>query len=155
MSEARRLLEEMCRGHNARGSDGPCDCDACRFLAQPMTKCEEHEAVLAKALRRMMDYSPALVPGCDTPPKRVFVVSAQEQADAYGEAFHALADTSQAAKELLAREGELVAALGLFRLGESDHFFGCGVFHKLDKECSPACVAARAAIKEEVDQSDG
>ena len=43
MSEARRLLEEMCRGHNARGSDGPCDCDACRFLAQPMTKCEERE----------------------------------------------------------------------------------------------------------------
>ncbi|KKK72580.1 hypothetical protein LCGC14_2902460 [marine sediment metagenome] len=44
------------------------------------------------------------------------------------------------------REGELVAALGLFRLGESDHFFGCGLFHKLDKECTSACVAARAAL---------
>ncbi len=37
-------------------------------------------------------------------------------------------------------------ALELFRLGESDHFFGCGAFHKLDTECSPACVDARAAI---------
>ena len=40
MSEARRLLTELRRKHNAlRGSNGSCDCDACcvidRYLAQP------------------------------------------------------------------------------------------------------------------------
>ena len=26
------FLKEVSRGHNARGSDGPCDCNICRFL---------------------------------------------------------------------------------------------------------------------------
>ncbi len=33
-AEANRLLVEMCRGHNARGSDGPCDCPACRYIEE-------------------------------------------------------------------------------------------------------------------------
>ena len=31
---AERRVGELVRGHNARGSDGPCDCDACRWLAE-------------------------------------------------------------------------------------------------------------------------
>ncbi len=27
-------LRELCRGHNARGSDGPCDCVGCRALSR-------------------------------------------------------------------------------------------------------------------------
>ena len=46
----------------------------------------------------------------------------------------------------LAQGCDAEKALEGFRLGESDHFFGCGVFHKLDKECSLACVAACAAL---------
>lgn len=34
LSEARGLLIELCRGHNTRGSDGPCDCSACRHLRE-------------------------------------------------------------------------------------------------------------------------
>ncbi len=52
-------------------------------------------------------------------------------------------DQYKAYKALAERRKE---ALEKFRLGESDHFFGCGVFHKLDKKCTSACADARAAI---------
>ena len=32
LEEAQGALRELCRGHNSRGSDGPCDCSGCRIL---------------------------------------------------------------------------------------------------------------------------
>ncbi len=29
-----KALKELCRGHNARGSDGPCDCVGCRAILE-------------------------------------------------------------------------------------------------------------------------
>lgn len=40
LEEAQGALRELCRGHNSRGSDGPCGCSGCRILSKECATCK-------------------------------------------------------------------------------------------------------------------
>ena len=143
MSEARRLLERIDAARRECG-------DHCNYQAKIGSACEHMDEVLA-VIADIPDFlaqpEPAAREAAKPEHDRKELRCSRCWYRFCGSCSHNCphchpADTSLAAAALLA-QGE---ALELFRLGESEHFFGCGVFHKLEKECSPACAAARAAL---------